>query len=26
VRFCSERDQPAWVIGDVIEGQGIEIL
>jgi selenide, water dikinase len=26
VRFCAERDQPAWIIGDVIEGQGIEIL
>ena len=24
--FCAERDQPAWVIGDVVEGAGIEIV
>ena len=24
--FCAERDQPAWVIGDVVEGVGIEIV
>jgi selenide, water dikinase len=24
--FCAERDQPAWVIGDVAEGAGIEIV
>ena len=22
--FCAERDQPAWVIGEVVEGEGIE--
>jgi selenide,water dikinase len=26
VSFCAERDQPAWIIGDVVEGEGIEIL
>ena len=25
LRFCAERDQPAWVIGEVVEGTGIEI-
>ena len=24
--FCGERDQPAWVIGDVVDGQGIEVV
>jgi selenide, water dikinase len=24
--FCAERDQSAWVIGDVVEGTGIEIV
>jgi selenide, water dikinase len=24
--FCAERDQPAWVIGDVVEGVGIEVI
>ena len=24
--FCAERDQPAWVIGDAVEGVGIEIV
>ena len=24
--FCAERDQPAWVIGDVVEGAGIEVV
>ena len=24
--FCAERDQSAWVIGDVVEGAGIEIV
>jgi selenide,water dikinase len=24
--FCVERDQPAWMIGDVVEGEGIEIV
>ena len=24
--FCGERDQPAWVIGDVVEGVGIEVI
>jgi selenide,water dikinase len=24
--FCAERGQPAWVIGDVAEGAGIEII
>ena len=24
--FCAERDQPAWVIGDVVEGAGIEMV
>lgn len=24
--FCAERDQPAWVIGDVVAGEGIEII
>ena len=24
--FCAERGQPAWVIGDVVEGAGIEII
>jgi selenide,water dikinase len=24
--FCAERDQPAWVIGDVVDGEGIEIV
>jgi selenide,water dikinase len=26
LRFCAERDQPAWLIGDVVEGAGIEIV
>jgi selenide,water dikinase len=25
-RFCDERNQATWVIGDVIEGEGIEIV
>jgi len=25
-RFCAERDQAVWVIGDVISGEGIEIV
>ena len=24
--FCAERDQPAWVLGDVVEGSGIEVI
>ena len=24
--FCAERDQPAWVIGEVVEGAGIEVV
>ena len=24
--FCAERDQSAWVIGDVAEGAGIEVV
>ena len=24
--FCAERDQPAWIVGDVVEGAGIEIV
>ena len=24
--FCAERDQPAWVIGEVVEGSGIEVV
>jgi selenide,water dikinase len=24
--FCVERDQPVWVIGDVMEGVGIEVI
>ena len=24
--FCAERDQSAWVIGDVVEGVGIEVV
>ena len=24
--FCTESDQPAWAIGDVAEGAGIEIV
>jgi len=24
--FCAERGEPAWVIGDVVEGMGIEIV
>jgi selenide,water dikinase len=24
--FCGERDQPAWTIGDVVDGEGIEIV
>ena len=24
--FCAELEQPAWVIGQVVEGQGIEVL
>jgi selenide,water dikinase len=24
--FCAERDQPAWVIGDVVGGEGIEVV
>ena len=24
--FCAERDQPAWVIGEVVEGAGIEVI
>jgi len=24
--FCGERDQPAWVIGEVVEGSGIEVV
>jgi selenide,water dikinase len=24
--YCAECDQPAWVIGDVVEGVGIEIV
>jgi selenide,water dikinase len=24
--FCAERDQPAWMIGEVVEGAGIEIV
>jgi selenide,water dikinase len=24
--FCRERGQPAWVVGDVVEGEGIEIV
>jgi selenide, water dikinase len=26
LRFCAERDQPAWLIGEVVEGAGIEIV
>jgi selenide,water dikinase len=26
LRFCAERDQPAWIIGDVVEGEAIEIV
>jgi selenide, water dikinase len=26
VSYCAERDQPSWIIGDVIEGEGLEIL
>jgi len=26
LRFLAERDQPAWMIGDVVEGEGIEIV
>jgi selenide, water dikinase len=24
--FCAERDQPAWIIGEVVEGVGIEVI
>jgi selenide,water dikinase len=24
--LCAELDQPAWVVGQVVEGQGIEVL
>jgi selenide,water dikinase len=24
--FCAEQGQPAWVIGDVVEGEGIEVV
>jgi selenide,water dikinase len=24
--FCAERDQPVWLIGEVVEGEGIEIV
>jgi selenide,water dikinase len=24
--FCTERDQPAWIVGDVVEGAGIEVV
>jgi selenide, water dikinase len=24
--FCAERGQPAWVVGDVVEGEGIEVV
>jgi selenide,water dikinase len=24
--FCAERDQPVWVIGDVVAGSGVEII
>ena len=26
VSFCAERDQPVWLIGEVVEGAGIEIV
>jgi selenide,water dikinase len=26
VGFCAERDQPVWLIGEVVEGEGIEIV
>jgi selenide, water dikinase len=26
LNFCAERDQAAWMIGDVVEGEGIEIV
>jgi selenide,water dikinase len=26
LRFCSELEQPAWIIGDVVVGEGIEIV
>ncbi len=25
LRYCSDQGQPAWVIGDVVEGSGVEI-
>jgi len=24
--YCTERDQPTWIIGEVVEGEGIEIV
>jgi hypothetical protein len=24
--ICAERDQPAWVVGQVVAGSGIEVL
>jgi selenide, water dikinase len=26
IGFCTERDQPVWLIGEVVEGEGIEIV
>ncbi len=26
LRYCLEHGQPAWVVGDVVDGSGVEIL